>query len=392
MDAPRFDVNLFDPAVIADPFPVYEQIRATGRVVWNDAIGVWMVPGFDDCSEVLVDSGDRFGELNSDPELVFWFPAPNMIQVDGREHTRLRGCLAPLFTRQATARWERRVGEVVDELLTPLVEGREDFDLIADFTMIPTVIVAEMLGVPKDRHEDFRRWSHDIVSNLAFGNESTEARAALKRAGDETNAYLVQEIERHRREHPDDLLTAMLQMSDAMNDDEIRSAAILLLLAGYDTTAKLMSNCLVVLEQHPDQRRLVAQDPSLVPAAVEEVLRWAGVAQMTPRRVQRDTVLAEVPLSAGDRLYTLHGAANRDPARWPDPQGFDVRREQKAHHGFGFGPHLCLGAPLARLETKVAVERLLRLAPEYRLRGVEMGASMFARGPDRGYLDVMVSS
>jgi cytochrome P450 len=383
----RLDVNLFDSSVVADPFPVYERIRDAGRVVWNDSLKCWMVPGFDDCTVVLTDAGGRFSPMNGDPELISWFDAPNMMMVDGAEHVRLRRGLVPLFTRQAVGRWEQRVGEVVDELLAPLIEGSDDFDLIADFTMIPTVIVAEMLGVPPERHQDFRRWSHQIVSNLSFGNENPGSRAAMRQAGDEVNAYLEEEIERRRRAPQNDLLGEMLKMSD-LTGGEVRSAAVLLLLAGYDTTAKLMANCLVVLADHPDQRQLVVEDLSRVPAAIEEVLRWAGVSQMTPRRAVVDTVLAGTGVHAGDPVYVLHGAANRDPARWPDPPRFDVDREQKSHHGFGFGPHLCLGAPLARLETKVALERLLTMAPEYRLRGVEQGKSMFARGPDRGVVDV----
>ena len=381
MGRPRLDVNLFDRSVVDDPYPLYEELRATGRVVWSDPMKCWLVTGFDDCTVVLTDSGQRFTPMNGDPTLITWFDAPNMMMVDGAEHVRLRRCLSPLFTRQAVARWEPRLGEVVDQLLAPLVAGGADFDLIADFTMIPTVIVAEMLGVPPERHADFRSWSHDIVANLSFGHEDAGGRATMRQAGDEVNAYLAEEIER-RRQHPqDDLITAMLGMSE-LSEGEIRSAAVLLLLAGYDTTAKLMANCLVVLAEHPEQRRLVATDLSLVPAAIEEVLRWAGVSHMTPRRVVTDTVLAGTDLGAGDALYALHVAADRDPNRWVDPQTFDLRREQKSHHGFGFGPHLCLGAPLARLETKVALERLLSLAPEYRLRDIDFGHSMFARGPD----------
>jgi cytochrome P450 len=383
----RLDVNLFDSSVVADPFPLYERIRQAGRVVWNDTLKCWMVPGFDDCTVVLTDSGERFCPMNGDPELISWFDAPNMMMVDGDEHVRLRRCLAPLFTRQAVGRWERRVGEVVDELLAPLVEGQDDFDLIADFTMIPTVIVAEMLGVPQERHQDFRRWSHEIVSNLSFGNENPASRAAMRQAGDEVNAYLEGEIERRRRDPQHDLVSEMLKMSD-LSAGEMRSAAVLLLLAGYDTTAKLMANCLVVLAEHPHQRQLLVEDLSLVSPAIEEVLRWAGVSQMTPRRAVADTVLADTEIRTGDPVYVLHGAANRDPARWLNPQRFDVRREQKSHHGFGFGPHLCLGAPLARLETKVALEHLLMLAPDYRLRDIDRGHSMFARGPDRGFVDV----
>jgi cytochrome P450 len=337
---------------------------------------------------------DRFREMSGETEISCWQPAPNMIKVDGPEHQRLRGPLVPLFTRSAAATWEPRVRAVVEELLTPLVDGADSFDIIADFTMIPTVIVAEMLGVPKERHEDFRRWSHVINSNLSFGNETPEQRAALHQAASELNAYLHEEIDRHRRGHFDDVITTMLDTSgdSALTDEEILSTAFTLLGAAYDTTAKLMSGSLVALEGHPDQRRLLVDDPTLIPGAIEEVLRWCGVVQLIPRRVARDTVLADTELSSGDQVYALIAAANRDPARWPDPQRFDVKREPKAHLGFGWGPHLCIGAPLARLEARIALEHLLRLAPEYQLREVDFGKAFFIRGPEHGLLDVAVDS
>jgi cytochrome P450 len=387
MSRAQLDVNFFDQSVIRDPYPLYERIRAAGHVVWNNQFGGWMVTGFDDSSILLTDTGERFAMMNGDPELIFWFDGTMMMMVDGSEHLRLRRALAPLFTRQAISRWERRVGEVVDELLTPLVAGSDELDLIAEFTMIPTVIVAEMLGVPKDRHQDFRRWSHQIVSNLAYGHEDAATREVMRQAGEEVNAYLKEEIERHRQQPQDDLLTAMLSMSE-MTDEEIRAAAVLLLLAGFDTTAKLMSNSLVALEQHPDQRRLVADDLSLVPAAIEEVLRWMGVSQMTVRRVVCDTELAGTQLAAGDMVAVMFAAANRDPSRWKDAHVFDIRRTAKSHHGLGFGPHLCLGAHLARLETKVAIERLLQIAPEYRLRDTDYGNGFFVRGLESGTLAV----
>ena len=387
MEIATIDVNLFDRSVIEDPYPVYEEIRAAGRVVWNGVLQSWMVAGFDDCSAVLTDT-ERFVKMSGDPGLVSSSESPNMHHADGAEHVRLRRSFVPLFSRQAISKWERRVAEVVDELLAPLVQGADNFDLIADFTMIPTVIVAEMLGVPPERHQDFRRWSNTIASNIAYGREDAHTREMMLRAGQELDAYLSEEIERHRREQPDDLITAMLHM-DQLNEGEMRSTARLLVVAGYDTTAKLLGNALVALEQHPDERRALAGDPSRVPAAIEEVLRWVGVAQMTPRRVVRDTALAGTELSAGDTVNAMIGAANRDPARWPDPLRFDVRRELKSNLGFGFGPHVCLGAPLARLEAKVALARLLSIAPEYRLRDVDLGNGFFVRGPERGFIDVM---
>jgi cytochrome P450 len=381
---PRLDVDFSDPAVIADPFPIYEEIRAAGRVVWNGALGGWMIPGYDDLVEVFSDTGSRFAVVGA--EVFFWFDAPTMITIDGSEQRRLRQPLATYFTpAEMVRRWEPRVREVVDELLAPLAERHDTFDL-ADFTKIPVIIVAEMFGVPPEHHEDFRRWSNAVVGNVAFGNERTDARREMEKAVVELKAYLAEEIARHRKEPRDDLLDAMLKIP-GWTDAEIRSTAILLLLAGYDTTAKLMSNCLQALEQHPDQRRLLVEDPSLIPGAIEEVLRWVGATQAVVRQVRQDTVLADTHLEAGDIVYTLLIAANRDPSRWPDPRRFDIRRPFKPNLAFGTGPHVCLGAPLARLETRVAVEALLRIAPEYHLRDIDYGNAFFARGAERGVIE-----
>lgn len=394
MKSPQVNINFFDHSVIVDPHPYYEQVRAVGPVVWNDTLQCWMVTGWDDCTSVLGDTGGRFMMMNSDPEIFPWFEDQNMITVDGAVHHRLRSCLAPLFTRRAVAHWERRVGEVVDELLAPLAGGGTSFDLIADFTMVPTIIVAEMLGVPAERHGDFMRWSSTIAGGLAYGHEDAEARARLKQAAAELNGYLREEIERHRRDQPEDMFTTVLRMAadGSMTDDEVRSTAVLLMAAGYDTTAKLLSNALVAFELNPDQRDLLIERPELVPSAIEEVLRWVGVTQAIPRGAAVDTVLAGTPIAAGEMVYAMVAAAGRDPQRWESPERFDVTRERTTNYGFGYGPHLCLGAPLARLEAKVALERLLRLAGRYRLRDLEYGSSFFVRGPERGVLDIPVHS
>jgi cytochrome P450 len=329
--------------------------------------------------------------MPSDPQVLPWFEAPTMISTDGADHVRLRKCLAPMFTRRATARWEQRVEAVVEQLLAPLAAGGGTYDLIADFTMVPTIVVAEMLGVPEERHGDFRRWSSTIVGNLAWGHEDEQARAAMLAAASELNAYLREEIGRHRAEQPDDLLTAVIRASGdggVMSDDEVRAAAVLLLAAGYDTTAKLLSNALLAFEENPRQRALLAGDPSLMADAIEEALRWRSTVQMIPRIAVKDLTLGDAEVKAGEMVYTIVAAANRDPSRWDDPDVFDVRRPHQAHYGFGYGSHLCLGAPLARLEAKVALQALLRLAPDFRLRDIDFGPSFFVRGPERGSLDV----
>lgn len=384
----RFDIDFFAREVVEDPFEIYEQIRAAGPVVWNEALRAWMLPRFEHCVRVLSDPGRFSVAIYRDPEKVWWYEAPNMVMVDPPEQNRLRKPLMPMFTRSAVTRWEHRVGEVVDELLAPLAAGSGDYDVIRDFALIPTVILAEMIGVPKERQEDFRRWSSIIAGSLTYGHEDAATRDAMGAASDELRLYLDEEFDRHRREQPEDLLTAMLNLppESAMTEAEIRSAISVLLLAGYDTTSKLMSNCLVVLERHPGQRRLLADNPALVPAAIEEVLRWWGVLHGVQRTAEEDTVMAGTPISKGQVVCTMPAAANRDPGRWPDPSTFDIRREQKAHLGFGHGTHLCIGAWLARLETKVALERLLRLAPEYSLHDVDYGNAWFIRGPQRGLI------
>ncbi len=399
MKTPRFDVDLNDPALVEDPWSLYDEIRAAGRVVWNGVIDVWMVPGFDDCVEVLDDpKAERFGVVGARyPEVTFWFDAPNMIIADGADHRRLRQGVSRFFTPTAVnTTWDGRVREVVEGLLAPLVDSGESMDLISDFTKIPVVIVAEMLGVPEEHHEDFRRWSNAIISNLAFGHEAPEARRVMDQAIAELNAYLTEEMERHRRDQPDDLMTVMVNMPD-WSEAEIRSSTLNILVAGYDTTAKLMGECLVALEKHPDQRRLLVEKPALIPNAIEEVLRCYGTAHRIIRLPVHDTVLAGTELKEGQIIYVLLASGNRDPSRWEDPNRFDVTREHKwalgqPHLGFGLGPHVCIGAPLARLETQVALETLLRLAPEYHLRELDYGKSIGAYGPEAGIIEVGVTS
>jgi cytochrome P450 len=383
MAAAHYDINLYDAAVVADPYPILEEIRAAGRVVRNDTMGLWMITGYDDCMKALTNPDD-FGVMVTQ-EVTPWFRGNNMLMVDGDEHTRLRKCLAPHFTRQATGLWDERVYDAVAKILGPVLQ-QDTFDIITDFTMIPIVVIADMMGIPADRYEDLRRWSHTVVSSLAYGAESPETLQRLIDIGLEAEEYLAGVIDQHRRDRPDDVITTMLD-SD-MTESEIASTALMLVFAGYDTTAKLLSNVVAVLGQHPDQRQLLVDDPTLIPQAIEEVMRWAGVVHVDPRFAMRDMEFAGAELKAHDVVYLMLGAAGRDGARWNDPATFDVRRDQKSHLGFGYGSHLCLGMPLARLEAKASIERLLQDAPNYTTRGVDYGAGFNVRGPERGVVHV----
>ena len=278
--------------------------------------------------------------------------------------------------------WEARVREVVDELLAPLVDG-DGTSSSTTSRQIPVVIVAEMLGVPEERHEDFRRWSTTIAGNIAFGLERPEVREVMAQAAAEFNEYMSEEIERHRREQPDDVFTVMVNMPDWTDAaDPLRRAGPAAGRVRHDGEAD--GAVPGRARAAPGRRRLVAEQPELIPNAIEEVLRWTGVSQTSPKLVMRDTVLAGPELKDGDFVYALLPRRTATRRGWPDPQGFDVLRELKPHLAFGIGPHVCIGAPLARLETKVALEALLRIAPEYRLRDVDYGHRVPRPRPRRG--------
>jgi len=389
MKRKQLDFDYQNAEFIADPYPVYEAIREIGNVVWNDLLRGWVVVGYEECVSVLTDREGRFPTLLDDPDVSVFFEAPTMISIDGQEHRRLRGALYPRFVQSAIKEWEPRIVNVVDGLLAPLVANGAL--RLEELTMLPTVIMADMLGVPQKRYPDFTRWSNEINTNFSYGREDDASGEVLRRASAELREYITDEIERHKVEKPDDLLTFMLDLPEGvMTIEEIRDTSILLIIAGYDTTAKAISNSLLALEAHPEQRRLVASDPALVPQAIEEALRWNGPTQWgNPRRAVEDTVLDGQEVYAGDIVYTVSAAANRDPRRWDNPERFDILREQKKTIAFGHGPHFCIGAPLARLQAKVLAERLLRVAPEYRLRDLEFAKTIFfARGPDSGTVQV----
>jgi cytochrome P450 len=221
--------------------------------------------------------------------------------------------------------WEPRIRTVVEDVLYPLIETRESVERFDDFTRVSGIIAAEMLGVPAEHHEDIRRWSSAVITNLSFGHESPEQLRVMADAVSELNEYLDSEIERHHRYELNDLLTTMITLSD-WTEAEIRSSAVNLLLAGSGTTSKLMGECLVALEQHPDQRRLVADEPGLLPNAIEEVLRCYGPTQAIVRLAAQDTVLGGVEVGEGETVYAMLIAANRDPSRWSYPQRWDILR------------------------------------------------------------------
>jgi cytochrome P450 len=283
----------------------------------------------------------------------------SVILVDPPRHGELRGILNRAFTPRRISVWEERTREITSECLAPLRRG-ESFDIVEQFSIpLPVTVIAEMLGVEPERQADFKRWSDEIVA----GASGSGTLADFLKAMGQLHAYL-RPIVAERRSHPaDDMISVLV---DPGNDETLDTKGmvqfvILLLIAGNETTTNLLGNAVTALLRNPDQLALVRDDPSLVPALVEETLRYESPLQMVFRKVMEDTEIRGAKLPKGSSVCALLGSANRDERQFSDPDRFDLQRDARRHVALGKGIHFCLGAPLGRLEARVALEELVPL-------------------------------
>jgi cytochrome P450 len=313
--------------------------------------------------------------------------ARNLIAEDGERHAAMRAIVNRGFTPRRIAAWEVRARELVADAIAKLRAGGP-FDLVQDLAIpLPVAIIAEMLGVEPSRGPDFKRWSDAIVASATgpgrgdpFDPRVTDELIELLR--------YVRGVAEARRRHPaDDLVSAIAAQQDgesALTTREVVQFVVLLLAAGNETTTNLIGNAVTALFDHPDQLARVAANPSLVPAAIEETLRYDAPVQILFRVATQDVELAGTRIPKGAYVAPLLGSANRDERRFPDPDRFDVARDAQGHLGFGFGKHFCLGASLARLEARVALEALAPELPRLeRERSRELVDSFLVRGPRR---------
>jgi cytochrome P450 len=289
----------------------------------------------------------------------------SMLVTDPPEHTRLRGLVSQAFTPKRIRELEPRIEAIAHQLLDDALARRE-VDLVDALTYpLPVIVIAEMIGVPAEDRARFKAWSDALVAPLGsifFAPPSPEMVAEQRRIRGELESYFVKLVEDRRRTPKDDLLTALVQAElegSRLSFEELLAMLILLLVAGNETTTNLIGNAALELLAHPDALAALRADPSLVPGAVEEVLRYASPVQMDPRIATRDVEIQGRTVPAGEFVLCWLGSANRDEAVFDDPETFDVRREKNNHIAFGFGPHYCLGASVATLEAVVAVRVLL---------------------------------
>ncbi len=354
----------------ADPYPRYAALRAVAPV-HHSALGFWVLSRYDDCQQLLRHPGvgkDFSGAANAvgltdeqrAQQARFRNDSSNMLTADPPDHTRLRGLVTRAFTPRTLETLRARIVALVDELLDGFGTGEVDvMDALA--FPLPVTVIGEMLGVPANDRPGLRPLVRAVtaVLELAVTPEALDEATAADIRLEEYFADLVAE----RRARPcDDLLTKLIEAEDKgdqLSENELISTAILLFAAGFETTTHLLGNGLLALLRHPDQLTRLRADRSLVRRAVEELLRFDSPVQIAIRTTYEDLSIAGHRIESGSLVVALLGAANRDPARFADPERFDVGRDEGAPMSFGGGIHFCLGAALARLEGQIVLDRLL---------------------------------
>jgi cytochrome P450 len=311
---------------------------------------------------------------------------PTILSIDPPDHTRMRGLVNKAFTPRQVERVRPHMQEIADELLEALPEpGR--MDVVADFAVpFPIIAIAEMLGVPATDRERFKAWSTDIAATLSGPFLPQDVLDRAVSSSNELADYFRGQIAQRRAEPRDDLLSALCaveEQGDLLSEDEMIATCILLLIAGNETTTNLIGSGMYTLLQNPDERRRLQADLSLMPGAVEEMLRYEPSAQMTSRVVAEPLELRGQRMEPGQVVLVSLAAANRDPAVFPDPDRFDITRSPNRHLAFGQGIHYCLGAPLAVVEARIAFESLLRRMPDPQaaFEAPDWGPSFVLRGP-----------
>ena len=387
--------NPFQPEFHADPYPFYRRLREEDPV-HQSPLGFWVLTRYDDCVAVLRDP--RFGREEFQQMLAAVYgdgsekPAlpRSMLFRDPPDHTRLRALVSKAFTPRTIEQMRDHIQEIVDRLLGRAL-ARGGMDVIEDLAYpLPVTVICEMLGVPVGDHASIRGWSSDIARSLdAIGLPSDEkvverGRVARRALADYFRALVPERRARPRTDLLSGLLAAEAQ-GDKLTEHEVIAMCLLLFVAGHETTVNLIGNGLLALLRHPDQLARVQAKPALVPGAIEELLRYDSPVQRTARIATTDVEIGGHAIGKGTMVVTALGAANRDPAQFPDPDRLDVTRSDVRQISFGFGIHFCLGAPLARVEGQIALGTLLRRAPRLALAepALEWRESSVLRGLKR---------
>jgi cytochrome P450 len=374
-----------DPAFLEDPYPALSRLRESARVFYDERRERWFVTRHEDVRACLRDKrlGRNFRHVLTEEEIGvppldprwrdFWATERwSLLWLEPPDHTRIRKLVAAAFTPRSVEALREPARELARDLLAPLAEtGR--MELLYDYAQPYSIsVICRMLGVPLDRHRDLLDWSHRMVKMYEF-DVPDEAAVAANRAAVEFQEY-VRGLIAERRAHPrDDMVTALVEArvdGERLSDDEIVSTVIVLLNAGHEASVNTLGNGMLAFARHPEQWRRVVDGDVAAAGAGEELIRYDPPLQLFERWVLTDDfAIGDVPIPRGEKIAMLFGSANRDPRVFERPDEFDVGRENAAQHiGFGGGIHVCIGAPLARVELEASLEALRRYWPDFTLR------------------------
>jgi cytochrome P450 len=374
-EIPTLDINLYDDAILPDPWAVLRRIREAGPVVW-DPKGYYMTARDRVCRRIL----NRAPEIGQEGMVSAFFGEEAFISTDDKPlHNALRNVWAPSFSREAVAELAKFVRVIADEMLDKAVAALaagEAYDIMGGMCRpLPTYVIAHMMGVEDHMVDDVVRWSDAMGDATAGGFPIDYDNDPYWLAGEKAKAdladFLYGQFDYRRKNPGDDLISKLVQseIGQSISPKAMMVNCRQLLFAGNETTAKWLGHIAHTLGQRPDVRAEIDADRSLIPGAAEEIMRWQGVTQVLPRGVKGEDVSLEgVPLPDGAQILLLLGGAGRDPDRWENPEELDIHRKPQPHLGFGFGLHSCLGAVLARMEALVVTNALLDKLPAYAIR------------------------
>ena len=381
--------NPLGPEETRNPYPIYARMRREAPLE-RSSLGFWAASRYEDVDAALRDPrrfssavlGDMIQTMKShSPEALG--AGETLIGTDPPAHSRLRKIVNRAFTPRRIEALEPRIRVLARELLAAPPRTGEVELMGALAVPLPVMVIAEILGIDVARRADFKRWSEEILAAIA-GSPSIELRERLERSFLERAAYLEEVIESRKRQPRDDVITDLVRAQageEVMTEDEVANFIVLLLVAGNETTTNLIGNAILALLEHPRVLEAVRAAPSRIPALVEETLRYDSPVQLTLRRATCDVELAGVRVREGEVVALLLGSANRDEREFAKPDRFDPGRGA-AHLAFGYGTHFCLGAHLARLEARIALETLFDRFRSLELAGsVERIPSLLTRGP-----------
>jgi pimeloyl-[acyl-carrier protein] synthase len=371
--------HLLDPEVLANPYTLYDRLRSEAPVHWDHFLHTWVVTRYADVVTVLQHfSATRTPtpeQLNS-LGLSKLVPLSEvlvrqMLFMDAPAHGRIRNLAAKAFTPRRVEALRSHVQDIADSLLDA-VQTKGQMDVIADLAYpLPAIVTAEMLGLPTSDWRQLTEWSADFSEALGNLQHNPDHAPRLLRSLREACDYFRSAFRDRREQKREDLISALMtaeQDGDRLSEEEVVANSIMLMTGGQETTTNLIGNGLLTLLRHPGQLEQLRTDLSLIPSAIEELLRYESPIQYTSRLAPHDLNLGGKTIRKGQAVIAVMGAANRDPERFPSPDRLDICRQNNRHLAFAWGPHFCFGAPLARLEGQIVLETMLRRMPHLSLK------------------------